>query len=1688
MLYRVRNLSLFLVLLLGIFSMWAATINVPADYTTIQAAINAATAGDEIQVGPGTYTGNVVITKSLTLISTDGAATTILDGLASDPGLGTIHINTGVNNLTIGTTNHGFHVKGIDGPAGLEKAAIYFQGAQNNVLVQGNIIEARGDAGMMGESGGANTNFTIDNNIITGQTFLGDNPAGVGFNAQFNLLNVPRQLVVFGAGAGTVNTQNFTFTNNVLSGIAGGMSITNDSGAPIAPTPQGNTLMSLEIAGTCIVSNNTFSGITTRYAEALRMRASGAYTFSGNVFNGTYPVIATAATTTPAIGIARISDLLATSTFTKYAVVRSGGALAVATIFPTINGAIASAVAGQEVYVSPGTFNESILVNKAITVNGANGAILDGTGLNVVAGVLIKSGNVTFNNIAVVNFSKNGIIVGYEASTPGNLHNVAITNCKIDNIQPGASGFGLYVGYESEGFSNGKLTTHLDYSGLVIEGNEISNTNDAALCLQSITSTSGTPLLVTNNYIHDGDASGIWIDAARNILIDDNIVDGNSWGFFFTGGHAEGWYYTQNGTYGPKDITITNNQIINNSGFGVGFYSGWTSTIHINDNVIDGSPQNSGVRNSLSLTLDASNNWWGDTDPSNDVNGNVNYDPWYTSQTMSDLDSNAPIENVTQNEFFTTIQAAVNAATPEDVIVIEGGTYTENLLLNKKVTLQPANREPIILDGGGAGSVITITADGVEVTGMTIQNSGSGQTDAGVLINQASDCNIHGNTITGNGNGTLTILGGLNTISNNTVTANDYYGIAFVGASGNTIELNNISGNGLDAIAMINAEDLGAPTVVSSANHIKTNTITSNRDGVFIGEGCAGNFVTDNNTITAASIGVSVWRPSNQVITGNTISSSATGIRLLGSSNNVITGNNITANQIGMLVDASWQAGTWYPSLNNDIQNNRFIGNTMYAIDAIDTEYGQQPSIVAERNYWGSPSGPATGATGNRVANVDYDPWWINYPMTILSTDVTLSLSTPEHLVKDLETQPFAVTLAQVEDLRGFNVQIKVPKVDYAIPANIAIGPSFAVGENTLFTFDSSDNDYWMIDVTGSYDGAASLDGPNLVLFTFDLTTLENASNLTGSQIELPLAQVLMYDEMNQYIPCAGTTGEIVIIDSGEPTMMQQPENAIAYPSGMLLHVDPAAPTTLIRPTLNYTYYDDYNLDYSKYLIYPLGGIVPATIADFATGTDMDPIDNADTAVAWQLPEIINTYGDGTYVVYFLIVDDAGNLNVNTWSFVIDKSAPDTPLWTSCLTTIDGANSVDLIWTGDAAKYDIWVLNYDDLTDAGGYPLYNPAAFGTPAIPAAPVAYNPLPQNGWTRIENDLVGTTYTHAPAVRGYYYYYIFAEDLAGNYSPVSELRESISYWPGDVNETPDGLVNSDDIVLLGSVWGQTAGISTFDVGPSIGRLRRGRPTPDGRINIEDLMMFSMNYMNTNYTAYPRSTNDSKPDPVRIDIEQEILGNELIVRLILSENNGLVKGLNIPLEIGSGLELQSVTAGTIWGEESVLLHTNEQGKVELSGSNLTDCIADNGLVATLSFKISGQNTELALKHMIARAFDNSDIEIIDNPQDAPSGDDDPEIIIPATSFLGANYPNPFNPTTTIGFGLNESGNVKISVFNSRGQLVRTLVNGSMQAGMHNVVWNGMDDTNRPLGSGIYFIKMQTRNLEQTTRAIMVK
>lgn len=81
--------------------------------------------------------------------------------------------------------------------------------------------------------------------------------------------------------------------------------------------------------------------------------------------------------------------------------------------------------------------------------------------------------------------------------------------------------------------------------------------------------------------------------------------------------------------------------------------------------------------------------------------------------------------------------------------------------------------------------------------------------------------------------------------------------------------------------------------------------------------------------------------------------------------------------------------------------------------------------------------------------------------------------------------------------------------------------------------------------------------------------------------------------------------------------------------------------------------------------------------------------------------------------------------------------------------------------------------------------------------------------------------------------------------------------------------------------------------------------------------------------------------------------------------------------------------------------------------------------------------------------------------------------ILIPLRTELTGNYPNPFNPVTTIKFALKEDSNVSINIYNIKGALVRTLVDGEMKAAYHTVIWDSKDNTGKQAGSGLYFYKM---------------
>ncbi|HHV36528.1 MAG TPA: choice-of-anchor D domain-containing protein [Candidatus Cloacimonetes bacterium] len=92
------------------------------------------------------------------------------------------------------------------------------------------------------------------------------------------------------------------------------------------------------------------------------------------------------------------------------------------------------------------------------------------------------------------------------------------------------------------------------------------------------------------------------------------------------------------------------------------------------------------------------------------------------------------------------------------------------------------------------------------------------------------------------------------------------------------------------------------------------------------------------------------------------------------------------------------------------------------------------------------------------------------------------------------------------------------------------------------------------------------------------------------------------------------------------------------------------------------------------------------------------------------------------------------------------------------------------------------------------------------------------------------------------------------------------------------------------------------------------------------------------------------------------------------------------------------------------------------------------------------------------------------------------------ATTQLNGNYPNPFNPETTISYNMKEAGAVSIDIYNIKGQLVKHLVKGEMPPGEHRVVWNGRDNNNRAVASGVYFLKMNAGDYSASRKMIMMK
>ena len=100
----------------------------------------------------------------------------------------------------------------------------------------------------------------------------------------------------------------------------------------------------------------------------------------------------------------------------------------------------------------------------------------------------------------------------------------------------------------------------------------------------------------------------------------------------------------------------------------------------------------------------------------------------------------------------------------------------------------------------------------------------------------------------------------------------------------------------------------------------------------------------------------------------------------------------------------------------------------------------------------------------------------------------------------------------------------------------------------------------------------------------------------------------------------------------------------------------------------------------------------------------------------------------------------------------------------------------------------------------------------------------------------------------------------------------------------------------------------------------------------------------------------------------------------------------------------------------------------------------------------------------------------------------DEPVETLPKAFALKQNFPNPFNPITSIAFEMPSAQNVRMTVYNMLGQSVKTLVNDHRSAGRYTILWDGRDDAGHMVGSGVYFYQIQAGSFTKTAKMVFLK
>jgi cytoskeletal protein CcmA (bactofilin family) len=217
---------------------------------------------------------------------------------------------------------------------------------------------------------------------------------------------------------------------------------------------------------------------------------------------------------------------------------------------------------------------------------------------------------------------------------------------------------------------------------------------------------------------------------------------------------------------------------------------------------------------------------------------------------------------------------------------------------------------------------------------------------------------------------------------------------------------------------------------------------------------------------------------------------------------------------------------------------------------------------------------------------------------------------------------------------------------------------------------------------------------------------------------------------------------------------------------------------------------------------------------------------------------------------------------------------------------------------------------------------------------------------------------------------------------------------------------------------------------------------------------------------------------------------------RLVLDVSGGEII-INVVKELNFGVNSRvEITPGGESATESVTFNSLTPGTIKFKKGTtvLGTIVAPDALVSlekAMRFKGAICAKEIKVAADVVYLPHGSNTALPKLSPDFEESEDAEELeltSLPLEYSLEQNYPNPFNPSTTIAFALPHASEVTLSIFNIRGQLVRSLIAGNLAAGHHSVVWDARDEHGTALASGIYVYQLKAKDFVQSRRLVLMK